>query len=108
MQLRKGDKVSVIGTVKFDPDGKERIFVTVDGSHDDLWLDPKFVKLVQAKFEVGDEVEWAGMEDEPETICKGTIQALDDTHAWIKMDDGDYCTRRLGSINRTPWDDKDV
>ena len=96
MQLRKGDKVSVIGTVKFDQKGDDRIFVKIDGSHEDLWVAPSVVKLVQQMFEVGDRVCWGA------PAMDGEIIAISGDHAWIELAGENYCTRHFGSITRLP------
>jgi hypothetical protein len=103
MNLRKGDKVSIIGTIKYDPKEDERVFVTVIGSHEDLWTKVSNVTLVQAKFEVGDRVGWddCGKYSDGKG-CEGEILAISGEHAWIEFNDGCYCTRHFGAIYRAP------
>jgi hypothetical protein len=96
MQLRKGDKVSVTGTVTFYQNGDDSIFVKIDGSHEDLWIAPSVVNLVQQMFEVGDRVCWGA------PAMNGEIIAICDEHAWIDLGGGDYCTRHFDSITRLP------
>jgi hypothetical protein len=96
-ELRKGDKVSVTGTVKYTPDKGERVFVKIDGSHEELWTEQSAVKLVQAAFEVGDRVGW---DNDAEYI--GEILAISGGHAWIEYANGEYCTRTFSSIERLP------
>ncbi len=98
MELRKGDKVSVTGTVKYTPTKGERVFVKIEGSHEELWCSPDAVKLVQAKFDIGDRV---GFDYGPSTM-DGEILAVSGEHAWIDLGTGEYCTRHFGSITRLP------
>ena len=108
-ELRKGDKVSVTGTVKYTPDAGERVFVIIDGSHEELWCAQTAVKLVQAKFEVGDRVCW-GMtaSDGAGMATTGEILAISGEHAWIEHSNGEYCTRHFGSITRLPDEEPNV
>jgi len=95
-ELRKGDKVSVTGTVKYTPDKGERVFVTIEGAHTELWAAQSAVKLVQSAFEVGDRVGWG------QPMLTGEIIAINNEHAWIDYGGGNYCTRTFGSIERLP------
>ncbi len=97
MELRKGDKVSVTGTVKYTPDKNERVFVVIEGAHQELWCAQSAVKMVQAAFEVGDRVCWGDT-----SPFVGEIIAVSGEHAWIDWGDGNYCTRTFGSITRLP------
>ena len=105
MKFRKGDIVSLRGTVKhnFDPYDCEkdtRVFVDIVGSHETIWIKPEDVTLVQPMFEIGDQVRW-------DEHGAGTIVAINDGHAWIGMESGDYCTRLLTAIERMPDTSKD-
>ena len=103
MNYRKGDIVNVQGIVKHNfehIDGDKRVFVDIIGSYETIWIKPEDVTLVQPMFETGEQVRW----DEHGT---GTIIAINDGHAWIGMDSGDYCTRMLSAIERMPDTSKD-
>jgi hypothetical protein len=106
MNYRKGDKVSIVGTVKYTSDGKEKIFIELPDYHTDIWVRPDVVTLVQADFEVGDKCTWPNL-DEPigENKHTGTVLAVSDGHAWIDRGSGDYCTRILTTIERVDSDD---
>lgn len=94
MQYRKGDIVTMRGTVKHDSDGtKERLFIDVIGGHETLWLAPKDITLIQPHFEVGDGVLWEN--------GLGEILAISGDHAWIEYGNGNYCTRMLSTIQRS-------
>jgi hypothetical protein len=97
-ELRKGDKVSVTGTIKYPPDKDERVFIKIDGSHEDLWVRKSLVTLVQAQFEVGDRVGW----EYHTTSFAGEIIATSGEHAWIEYNNGEYCTRTFSSIEHLP------
>lgn len=106
MKFRKGDKVSLVGVVKYDSDqidtdGDKRIFVTV--GHDDLWLKPEMVKMVAPVFEVDDDVSW----DDIDGTQVGTILAISNEHAWLDLGGGGYCTRMLHTISRVDRSDDD-
>jgi len=103
-ELRKGDKVSVTGTVKYTPDAGERVFVAVKGGTVDLWVDQSEVKLVQAKFEVGDKIAFVARQNEHggDVQMKGEILAISGEHAWIEYANGEYYTRTFSSIERLP------
>jgi hypothetical protein len=105
MNFRRGDKVSIVGTVKHnfttdqaDPD--KRVFVDVDGTHETIWIKPDCVTLKQSHFEVDDRCTWEGWTDDP-----GTILAISEGHAWIDMGGGSYCTRLLTTIERVDDDE---
>ncbi len=105
MNFRKGDTVSLQGTVKhnFDAtDTDKRVFVDVVGSHETLWLKPDDITLVRYAFEVGDSARWLVEEN---TYQYGTILAINEGHAWIDMGGGDYCTRLLTAIERVEVSD---
>ena len=97
MKLRKGDTVSIIGTVKHTPDIGERVFIELPDYHTDIWVRQDVVKLMQADFEVGDKCTWIGV---GELHFSGIILAINNDHAWIDREDGDYCTRLLTAIER--------
>jgi hypothetical protein len=99
MNLRKGDKVSIVGTVKHTPDEGERVFIELPDYHSDIWINQESVKLVQADFEVGDKCRWDGLIAD----C-ATVLAISDGHAWIDMGGGSYCTRLLTAIERVDDD----
>ncbi len=102
MQYRKGDIVSLTGTVKYDYDQSDedrKVTVSINGHYSDVWLDEKFVTLITPIFEVGDSVTWAKPTDPP-GINSGEIVGLSGEHAWIDMQDGNYCTRHFGAIQR--------
>jgi hypothetical protein len=99
MNLRKGDRVSIVGTVKHTPDPSERVFIELPDYHHDIWINQDAVKLVQADFEVGDKCTWDGFGDTPATVL-----AISDGHAWIDMGGGAYCTRLLTAIERVDDD----
>lgn len=98
---RKGDVVSVQGTVEYDHEGDELLFFKVPGYFQSVSLMPNQwdganLKLVQAALEVGDGVMWDNGER------SGEILAIANGHAWIDMGGGDYCTRLLTAIDRIP------
>lgn len=99
MKLRKGDKVSVTGIVKYEPASDDRVFIRIDGSYEDLWVKPDLVKLVQAQFDVGDRV---GFDINGAVHVEGEILSTSGEHAWIEYSTGEYCTRHFGSIERLP------
>ena len=95
-KFKKGDVVSLQGTIKHDQGDEEKnIFVDVIGAHDTLWMKPQDMTLVQPFFEVGDAVCWGDQ-------GSGIVHAINDGHAWIGMASGDYCTRLLSTIQRVP------
>ncbi len=96
MKFRKGDIVSMQGAIKYDADDKERVFVRVDGSTEELWVKQEILTLVQPHFEVGDQASWRIGEG----FQYGTVIGLANDHAWIDLGGGDYCTRTLSSIGR--------
>lgn len=101
MNYRKGDTVSIVGTVKHNQDdGNERVFIELPDYHTDIWIKPEFVTLVQANFEVGDKCRWVGLMAD----C-ATILAISESHAWIYCGGGDYCTRMLTTIEKVDSDD---
>lgn len=97
MVFRKGDKVSITGTIKYRPKPDEHIFIEVDGKTDDVWIHPNFVTLVEPFFEPGDECTFQVQGYGEKT---GTVLASSGGHAWIDLGGGEYCTRTLGSIQR--------
>lgn len=100
MQFRKGDVVSVRGTVKYDIDeGEDRLFVRVDGGTEDLWVKAASVTMVRQSFEVDDWVMWG--EGFLTGEC-GQIVGISGEHAWIDMGSGNYATRHFGAIQRGP------
>lgn len=106
MRFRKGDIVSVRGTVEYDCDtDDELLFIKVPGFYQSVALSPDYwngagLTLVQPRFDVGDEVFW---QDGVGNIAgRGTILAISDGHAWIDMGCGAYCTRMLSTIERAP------
>ena len=108
MKYRKGDKVSIVGTVKHTPDDGERVFIELPDYHSDIWINQESVKLVQANFEVGDKCRWDGLDkcrwDGLIADC-ATVLAISDGHAWIDMGGGNYCTRMLTTIERVDDDE---
>ena len=96
MKYRKGDVVSVTGTVTHDQREDKEVFARLDGYYTDIMLPAANFTLVQPRFDVGETVSLNGTE--PEHI--GTILAISDDHAWIILGSGDYCTRMLLSIKR--------
>lgn len=112
MKFRKGDTVSIRGTVKhnFDPTGADpdkRVFVDIIGSHETAWMKPEDVKLVAQTFEVGDEVRWLQNAGEG-LFLSGEILAISGEHAWIGMPDGIYCTRTFSAIERVEVEETDI
>jgi hypothetical protein len=103
MNLRKGDKVSIVGTVKHTPDDGEHVFIELPDYHSDIWINQESVKLMQADFEVGDKCRWI---DRDGLIADcATVLAISDGHAWIDMGGGNYCTRMLTTIERVDDDE---
>jgi hypothetical protein len=107
MNFRKGDTVSLRGTVKhdFSPDGKDgdkRVFVDLIGTHETVWIKPEDLTLVGQMFEVGDSVRWQNAGEE--LFLYGVILAISDGHAWIDYGQGEYCTRMLTSVERVQID----
>lgn len=101
MKFRKGDVVSVTGTVEYDfgADGEKVLFVKIKGHYQALTLSPDNfddinLSLVRPRFDVGDRVEWPGAHG------FGEIVAIHDGAAWIKQDDAGYETCCLGSLSR--------
>ena len=108
MKFRKGDIVSLRGTVKhnFDPcDGEKdtRVFVDIVGSHETIWIKPEDLKLIQQVMEVGDSVRWPH-HVHADKFLYGVILAISDGHAWIDYGIGEYCTRTTTSIERVEAD----
>lgn len=106
MQFRKGDVVSVNGTVEYDFNGGDSddklLFIKVSGHFQTMGLTPDYfdgagLKLVQATFEIGDDVSWP---TEASQVGGGVILSISNGHAWIELGGGDYCTRTLTSLTR--------
>jgi len=97
MNYRKGDIVSVLGIVRHDEGDDDGVFVDITDRHDTLWVSPKGLTLVAAKFEVGDKCQFMDF--------SGIVLAISDGHAWIDMGGGNYCTRQLTSIERIESDE---
>ena len=97
MKYRKGDKVSVTGTVTHDQREDKEVFVRLDGYYTDIMLPAANFTLVQPRFDVGDTVVLA---EGPCQGQRGEILAMQNDHAWIDLGGGDYCTRMLSSIKR--------
>jgi hypothetical protein len=103
MNYRKGDRVSIVGTIKHTPATGERVFMELPDYHTDIWVSQDVVTLVQADFEVGDKCSWGN--DGTDTYREGTILAISDGHAWIDLGGGNYFTRMLTTIERVDSDD---
>jgi hypothetical protein len=105
--FRKGDIVTVRGTVEYDYGAAEDklLFIKVPGFYQSVALSPDQWKnaglaLVQPRFDVGDDVRWS---DRGGNVAgQGTILAISNDHAWIDIGGGGYCTRMLGTIERVP------
>lgn len=108
MNFRKGDTVSVRGTVKYsydEGDNDKRVFVDVIGSHETLWIKPEDLTLVSQVFEVGDSVRWPINVEGAAPFLYGTVLAIANDHAWIEFGSCEYCTRLLTSIERVEVSD---
>lgn len=105
-KFRKGDKVTIVGTIKHNQgdDIDKNVFIEIAGYHSDVWINPELVTLVQPSFEIGDECTWM-TNDAGGYGVGGTILAIRDGHAWIDMGGGAYCTRLLSTIQRVDSDD---
>ena len=103
MKWKKGDIVSILGTLMFDQDKDDpegRIHIDIIGSFEKLWIEPKHLTLVTPLFEVGDKCKWGGAPGSPPTEpMRGTILAISGDFAWIDMGTA-HCTRPLTSIER--------
>lgn len=112
MKFRKGDVVSICGTVEYDRgmtgDDTDMLFIKINGNYTSLGLTPNHFEgakltLVLPRFDVGDSVRFKIGTDEK--YFYGIILAISDGHAWIDYQSGDYCTRLLTSIEIVPVED---
>lgn len=111
MKFRKGDVVSICGTVEYDHgtgDDTDMLFIKIKGHYTSLGLTPDHfdetkLTLVLPRFDVGDSVCFKIGADE--NYVYGVILAISDGHAWIDYQSGDFCTRTLTSIERVPIED---
>jgi len=83
-KFRKGDIVSIQGTVRFSPDeGDEHISLEIANAiGSPIWVKPEAATLVLARIEVGDKV-WTydlGYE------CLGELVAIRNGKAWVEID----------------------
>lgn len=97
-KFRKGDRVSLMGTVSHHMTADEtRVFIAVDGHHTELWIEPIYTKVVQQAIEVGQTVRWIVNQ----TDWFGDVLAIADGHAWISRGNGEYSTVMLEKLQRT-------
>ena len=95
-KFRKGDVVRVQAFVEYDvAESDGLVFLKFVGDHQTVSLlrDRANIDLIVPVFDVGDSVQW-------DEHGRGIIHAINDGHAWIGMDSGDYCTRLLTMIER--------
>lgn len=95
MNFRKGDIVTIKGTVKYDTLAGETVTITPEGHYSDVHVPASTVTLLQPKFEVGDAVIWG--------TFSGDIVAIYEECAWIKAGaNGALCTVALVQLTRLP------
>lgn len=82
---RKGDVVSVIGTIRHDyrPGEDNSVFIDVDGHYGALLVSPEQVMLLAPRIDVGEHVRWTNGNE-------GRVLASDSDKLWVKLDDGSY------------------
>jgi hypothetical protein len=95
MKFRKGDKVSIIGTVKHDCDDDDNsVAVDLKGHYQTLWAEVAIVDLIEPKFIVGDRVSMDG-------IRSATVRAISlDGFLWVQDRNGSLFTWSADGVSR--------
>lgn len=95
MKFRKGDTVSVSGTVEFG--GVDYVRVKFEEAYTTVTFQPKEVTMVLPSFEVGDRV--SVLSRDRQTRVHGNILALAVEHAWIDCG-GAFVTAKFDHLSR--------
>ena len=103
---REGDKVSLTATVKHGwRDEDCDVFVEIDGRRGDILVGPEHVDLLQARVNAGDFVY------DKDSECSGTVVAVNDLYAWIKLrnsgENAKPVTSRLADLEVQPQPQED-
>jgi hypothetical protein len=101
-KFRKGDIVSIQGTVRFDKDPEDdHVSIELAGAiGSPVWVKPETVTVVQQRIEVGDSVVLIGVFCGDGSEYHGQILAIFEDHAWVAYGSGEFCTRMLSTLKR--------
>ncbi|MCO5085109.1 MAG: hypothetical protein M9939_26465 [Mesorhizobium sp.] len=83
--FRKGDRVSVMGTVRHDQRGDAQVFLDIDGYYSPVSVGAEEVTLVYPRLDPGDRVRWTN------GVVAQVIAAADG-FLWVKSDKGERWT----------------
>ena len=103
IKFRKGDIVSVQGTVTYVGDGDDDlVHVEIPGSiRSDSYIKADALTVVRQNIIAGDQVEGNFVDAAGEMqTCTGTAIAISNDHVWIDMGGGDYCTKHISYVKR--------
>ena len=93
--FKRGDVVSVKGTVRWDPAADDTyVYLRLEGGGSETSVKMEDVTLVQARFDVGEEVRYQR--------ARATIKAIVGDHAWIEYADGPQEVVPLRGLERVP------
>ena len=80
---RKGDKVSLLATVRYDQNGDGYVHLEIDGHHSGAVLRPELLTLVAPRIDPGERVRWTnGFTGEAIASHNGSL--------WVLTEDGRY------------------
>lgn len=93
--FRKGDVVSVTGTIKYDQDEEAGVFIDLDGYYSTIMLSPDRVTLLAPRIDVGERVRG-------KNFLEATVLARDVDKLWAKLDDGNYVIWTANEVTIVP------
>lgn len=101
-KFRKGDKVTITGTVRHDFDSADGNYIHVDlngtlGPSTHIFY-PALVAMKRAHFEPGDMVRWSDSKNDD--ICIGEVLAISDDYLWISAKSGLFWTMHVDMVER--------
>lgn len=96
-KIRKGDRISVEGVVRYAPGGLYVTLETEIGNDIMVKADEPSLRLVRAQIEVGDRVSFAEVGEER---IVGSVLAVADDRAWVHLDNGEFATWWVRKIMR--------
>lgn len=103
IKFRKGDIVSIQGSVKYDT-AEDDTFVSVwiGATADTVMPKPSELTLVRQKIEIGDMVSFTlpPIGRDPEGVRVGRVLAISNDHLWLDLGGGEYCTRLSDKVER--------
>lgn len=103
IKFRKGDIVSIQGTVTFDFDPTEDGTVAIEIQNSvssSVWVKSEAATVVRQHIMVGDSVVLVGTVCDDGSEYHGQVLAIFEDRAWVAYGNGDYCTRVMSTLKR--------